>query len=325
MAVGIIGSGSFVPEIVIGTRTIAEWTGVDAERIERKTGIANRRYADAHTPTSVLALAAVVRLCDQVPDALDDLAAIIVATSTPDQPQPSTAALLHRLLGIAPVAAWDLNAVCAGGLVGLVSGAAHAQMTGGRVLVVAADRYSGILDRHDYPTVSLFGDGAGAVLLGPVPDGYGLRAHAIETDGTGAGLVGVTGGGTLHPLTAESIAAGEDRFRMDGRGVRTWVMERLPRVVRTAAERAGIELDAVSRLVAHQANPVMLDEIGAALGIEPESIEKTAPEWGNSGAASLLATLANAHVARPFARGDQIMLAAVGGGMTAAAAVITWY
>lgn len=327
MAIGIVGMGAYVPDIEISAKTVATWTGVDASRILDRTGIETRRYAPEEMETSRLALGAVEDMVTTDPDALDDLGAIVVATSTGDQPQPPTAARLHGCLHIPPVAAWDVNAVCAGGVVGLVQGAALAEaaMDGGHVLVVAADKYSAIVSRDDYATASLFGDGAGVVRLGPVPDGYGLRAYRLLTAGAHADLVRVAGGGTRLPLTAKRIQAGADRFRMEGAQVKRWVLDTLPGVIREAVGRAGLELSDVSRFMLHQANPRLLGEVADTLGIDRRRVPSPARQHGNLGAASMFVTLVESHRERPIERGEHIVLAAVGGGMSAGAAVVTWH
>jgi 3-oxoacyl-[acyl-carrier-protein] synthase III len=160
MTPGIIAVGSHVPERVITNGQIAEWTGKTAASIEARTGITTRRYAAPGTPTSLLAVAAVTDLTARRPDALKHLCAIIVATSTPDKPQPATAAFVARALKVpSNVMTFDVNAVCAGFLVALINAMGLVQQLGGTVLVVAADVYSGIMDRADVSTVSLFGDG----------------------------------------------------------------------------------------------------------------------------------------------------------------------
>jgi 3-oxoacyl-(acyl-carrier-protein) synthase III len=325
--IGIRAVGAFVPSQVITNREVAAWTRMPADEIERRTGISERRYAPLNMPTSALACAAVVDLVRRCPEATQDLGAIIVATSTPDQPQPPTAAVLQGLMQAPPIPAWDIDSVCTGGVLGVVTGAAYAAVARVPVLVVAADRYSGIVDPTDWRTVSLFGDGAGAVVLGAVPEGYGVIAHRLMTDGCDAsrGLVEVPGGGTASPLTPGGISAGEDRFRMRGREVREWVMGHLPALVNGVLVDAGVDRRAVRRWIFHQANPHLVRELADHMGIDEERVPLTAPLYGNSGAASVLVTLAESQGASPLERGDLVVLAAVGGGMSAGAVLVRWW
>jgi 3-oxoacyl-[acyl-carrier-protein] synthase-3 len=327
VAVGILGIGSHVPDGIIGNATISEWTNTSPQWIVERTGILERRYADRGTTTSALGHAAVGDLVGRHPDALTDLGAVIVATSTPDQPQPATAAILQRELGLSGVAAFDLNAVCSGFVYALTVGSALVGQPGWapRVLVVAADLYSSIMDRTDRKTVSLFGDGAGAVLLGRVPDGFGLHASRLTAHGEHRELVEVVGGGTRRRLDADALAAGDDRFRMRGRDVRDYALRTLPEIVHDVLDDAGLGLDDIDRFVFHQANPKLLEDLAKALGIDLGRIPLTAPRYGNTGSASIPITLCHSHREQPLRRGERVLFAAVGGGMTAGAAVLTWY
>lgn len=329
MPVGIVGVGGFVPSTIITNRQVAEWTGRTEEWIVERTGILERRYASpVNEPTSALAHRAVRDLLKSYPDALRGLGLIKLATSTPDKPIPATASILQGLLGLGwPVPAWDTNAVCSGSLVAIVEGAAMltAGAGGSAVLVVGADKYSTIMDQSDPRTVSLFGDGAGAVLLEEVPDGYGIHGSVLVTHGEHAGYVQVRGGGSAYPLDADALALGEDRFRMDGRKVKDYVMATLPDMLRSIVAKAKWSLDDVDRFVFHQANPKLLGMVGEELGIDPGRVPLTGTHYGNTGAASVLVTLWHSHRDRPLQRGEKIVFGAVGGGMNAAAIAMTWY
>jgi 3-oxoacyl-(acyl-carrier-protein) synthase III len=325
--IGIRAVGAHVPSQIITNDDIESWTRMPAEHIAERTGITQRRYAHPKMPTSSLAYWAVVDLLNRYPQATQDLGAIILATSTPDQPQPPTAARLHGLMKAGPIPAWDINAVCTGGVLGLVTGAVHAAAAKAPVLVVAADRYSAIMDPTDWRTVSLFGDGAGAVVLGEVPDGYGVLAHRLMTDGRDESrdLVQVPGGGTASPLTPDGVFAGEDRFRMRGREVKEWVFEHLPPLVNGMLADAGVDPQEVKRWIFHQANPVMLHQLADHMGIDWRRVPVTAPMLGNTGAASVLVTLAETQRRARLQADDLVVLAAVGGGMSAGAVLLRWW
>ena len=327
MGIGITAVGAYVPPTVVDNATVAAAAGTTPEWIEERIGILTRRYAAPHTPTSELAYAAVMDLLTREPNALHALSWLILATSTPDQPQPPTAAILQHRLGSPGVPAFDVNAVCAGWLYAFVTGAAllRAGRPTDTALVVAADKYSAIIDRSDPRTAPIFGDGAGAALLAHVPEPYGLLAHRIVTHGEHHHVVRVAAGGTAQPLTPGALAAGADRFAMDGRATAAYVLATLPDVIRQAVDAAGLDLAAVDRFVCHQANPRMLGSIARILRIDPGRVPLTGPESGNVGAASVPLTLAETHRTRPIERGEIVVLAAVGGGLTAGAAVLRWY
>ncbi|MET8141404.1 beta-ketoacyl-ACP synthase 3 [Sphaerisporangium sp. NPDC005288] len=330
MNVGFLGLGGHVPPVVIDNARIAEWAGVEESWIVERTGILERRYREPGTATSDLALHAAREALAVRPEAADRLGLIIVGTSTPDQPQPSTGAILQDKLGLSGVPAFDVNAVCSGFLYAL---AVADSMMSGRLsgqggeyaLVIGADVYSSLMDPTDRRTVSLFGDGAGAVLLGPVPEGYGVLGWRLVANGEYRDLVEVAAGGTRRPLDARAWEAGEHLFRMKGRPVREYAMRTLPKVIDEALASAGLRLEEVDRLILHQANTRMVEECVRELRVDPARVPLTAPHFGNTAAASIPLTLRVEHERRPFQRGERLVLAGVGGGMTAGAVVVRWY
>lgn len=324
MPIGICAMGAYVPERQIGNDLMASWTGASEDWIESRTGIYARRYAPADMPTSELGKLAVRDLLARTPGVLTDLAGIVCTTSTPDQPQPPTAALVQHALGLHGVAAFDTNAVCAGLVVTLVSMAPFAAQHG-QLLLVAADKYSAIVDPADPRTATLFGDGASALLLGAVPEGYGILAARMRTDGDLAALVQVQGGGSARPLSAMRLADGDDRFRMHGPEVARYVRETLPRVIADVLIDASLNIEDIDRLVCHQANPRLVRRLASDMGVPHERVPIIGDRYGNSGSGSVGVALVHSHDERPIARGEHVLLAAVGGGMTAAAALLRWY
>jgi 3-oxoacyl-(acyl-carrier-protein) synthase III len=329
--IGILEVGAHVPSGVVDNASISRAAHTTPEWIERATGIITRHEAPAGTPTSALAEAAVDELLRRRPNALSKVGTIIFPTSTPDQPLPHTAAILqgrlHRKLGLGPVATLDVDAVCTGFLAGLTIGAGLATqpMSGPHILVTPADRYPTIIDRTEPKTAPLFGDGAAAVLLGPVPDGFGFHAFKTETHGEYADYVEVTAGGTRCPVDEEALKAGDDRFRMQGRRVRDYALRTLPAVIRSVLDQAGMLIGDVDRWFFHQANVRLVERLAGALGVDKRRVPLTAHIWGNTGSASIPITLAHNNAIRPLQSGEKIVFAAIGGGMTTAAAVCTWW
>lgn len=330
MGFGFLGLGGHVPPLVIDNAQVAQWTGSDENWIVERTGILERRYREPGTTTSDLAVHAAREALAVQPDAEDRLGLIVVATSTPDQPQPSTGAILQDKLGLSEIPAFDVNAVCSGFLYALavadsMLSARLAQQGGDYALVVGADMYSSLMNRTDRRTVSLFGDGAGAVLLGPVPEGYGVLSWRLVTHGEHRDLVEVPAGGTRTPLDAEAREAGEHLFRMQGRAVRDYALRALPKVVGEALDSAGLRLEDVDRFILHQANTRLVEACCRELGVDPDRVPLTAPHFGNTATASIPLTLRAENERRPFQRGERLVLAGVGGGMTAGAVVVRWY
>lgn len=307
----ILGTGSALPARSVGNAEVGEPAGVDAAWVAAKTGIRRRRWAAPGELTSDLAVAAARRALRSAGLRPEHVGVIVLATSTPDQPQPPTAAAVQHRLGAASAAAFDVNAVCSGFVFALA--AAHGMVAGGDrcALVIGADVYSRIVDRTDRRSAILFGDGAGAAVLGPARDGRGggdtaLRLH---TFGAHRDLIRVPPGGW---------------FTMDGRAVRGFVRDRVPGLVhRFLADRA-VPPDAVAHLVPHQANGVMLDELAAALDLPAATVHRTVETYGNTGAASVPVTLDHAARAGRIRPGERVLLLGFGGGMAVGMALLTW-
>jgi 3-oxoacyl-(acyl-carrier-protein) synthase III len=319
VAVVISAMGGFVPPMVVDNARIAKWTGRSAAWIKERTGIQERRYAPADVPTSGLAHSAVNDMTKRFPGALNGVSTIIFATSTPDRPQPPTATILQGMIGLSGVPAFDVNAVCAGWLFGLRIAAAFAYTQPGKVLLIAADKYSPILDRDDPTTVSLFGDGAGAAVIefGGEP-GSGLRSLVLASNGEHADLVTVLAGGSELPASDNPK---DYLFRMRGREVKSFVLDRLPSLLRYACSEADVRLSDLGAIICHQANVRLLELVAKELGVDASLMPLTAPQYGNTGAASLPLTLLAAHDAGLLVQGRPVALCAVGGGMSIGAGV----
>lgn len=330
MASGIISTGSWAPQNVVTNCQIQQWTGAQVELIRQRTGIEERRYAPDSMATSDLAVEAVSEMLKRGDVSLDRVRAVIVATSTPDHPQPATASILLAKLGLHGIPAFDIAAACSGFVYALSVGDAllnsHHEMD--CVLVVGADTYSRVVDRADYRTVSIFGDAAGAVAIARVPSGFGILASCLFGEGRGWDDVIVGAGGSRAPATAERIARGEHFFRMSGRKTREYAMHVLPKVIRRTLERAGISANMVDRFIVHQANVRLIEALRKELGIDDDHERRcptTATYFGNTAAASIPFTLDASQRAHTFQRGERVMLAAVGGGYSAGAVLLNWY
>lgn len=323
--VGILGTGSYLPGKVVTNDMAGAAAGVDDAWIARKTGIRARRFAEYGEATSDLAAAAGRRALQDAGLSPSDIEVIIVATSTPDAPQPPTACTVQAALGALGAAAFDINAVCSGFVFALATG--H-RLAGGprhsRVLVIGADTYSRILDRTDRRTAVLFGDGAGAVVLGPVPPGHGLIASKLLSFGERSDLIRVPAGGSRLPATARTVADGLHYFRMNGRGVRDFVSEVIPRAVREFLAETGTSPEDVRHLIPHQANGVMIGELASRLGLACAAWHSTVECYGNTSAASIPVTLDDAARSGRIGRGELVLLVGFGGGMAAGLSLLRW-
>jgi 3-oxoacyl-[acyl-carrier-protein] synthase-3 len=345
--VAIAGTGSYVPERVVTNEDLITAGGLDTTDawIVEKTGIRERRFAHEDQTTSQLASEAARRALEAADTFPEDIDLVIVATSTPDWPQPATASAVHHALGLRPDAgAMDVNVVCSGFVYALHAGAA--MLAGSEawnsVLVIGADTYSRITDPQDRGTRVFFGDGAGAVVLQKRLEFADVAAMAAAEAGidAGEGLISALDGGMLDEETPgiRSIAYSVDHarkdaiivpepgayFQMDGPGVREFAVPAMVEAVQRACDAAAVDVQDLALLVPHQSNRRMLEAAIDALDMPESRLATTVERYGNTAAASIPITLdAFARAGRLFG-GDLICLVGYGGGLQSAAAVLRW-
>jgi 3-oxoacyl-(acyl-carrier-protein) synthase III len=325
--VGILGTGSYVPELVVSNEEIARRVpGADPEWIARKTLIKSRRFAAPDEATSDLAANAAVAALQRARLSADQVDYLIVSTSTGDSPQPPTAAVVQAKIGATRAACMDVNVVCSGFVFALAL-ARSLVITdpGALVLVVAADVYSRILDFDDRRTAVLFGDGAGAAVVGAVPQPYGIADVELVTRGDAHRLIHVDAGGSRLPASAETVATGGHWFRMDGRGVRDFVMTGVPPILDDLLKRAGVTAQDIDHFVPHQANGIMVQELVDLAGLRGAQTHRSLDRYGNTGSASVPIALDEAARSGALHDGDLMLLAGFGGGMAVGATVLRWY
>jgi acetoacetyl-CoA synthase len=325
ISVGLLATGSYVPINKIGNEEIAKKTGTTAEWIERKTQIRYRRYAAPDEATSDLAIQAARDALDQSEIDIARISYIIVSTSTGDSPQPPTAYLVQNALGAYNAACFDINVVCSGFVYGLaLARCLIALRPDAYALVIAADLYSRILDFSDRRTAVLLGDGAGATVVGAVPEPYGIIDLDLSSWGDAHQLIWVAAGGSRRPTSHETVAEGGHFFRMDGRGFRDFVMDQVPLAIKNLVTRAELELEEIQHFVPHQANGVLLTELIERAGLTGASTPRTLEQYGNIGSASVPVALDYANRLQLLNDGDLVLLAAFGGGMSIGACLLRW-
>lgn len=325
MAIGVLGTGSFVPDRVVTNEEIAELVpDATAEWILRKTGIVTRRWARQDEATSDLAAVAATRALDSAGVRPDRVSYLVLSTSTGDFPQPPTACLVQELIGAHGAACFDVNAVCAGFVYGLeLARSLVAAKPGALALVIGADVYSRILDFSDRRTSVLLGDGAGAALVGEVGNG-GIVDVDLSSYGAAQDLIKVLAGGSRVPATAQTVADGQHHFTMQGRGVRDFVMDNLPPLLDKLVTKAGLSLADVDCFVPHQANGVLLRELAERSGLGAAHTHLTVDRYGNLGSASVPVALDDAVRTGKIAAGDLVLLAGFGGGMSVGTGLLRW-
>ena len=324
---GILGTGSYVPEHEVTNEALVQRvTDTTADWISTRTLIGARRFAAPDEATSDLAAKAATAALDRAGIPAGRVDYLIVSTSTGDSPQPPTASLVQHLIGADRAAAFDINVVCAGFVFALsLANSLIATKPDAIVLIVAADVYSRILDFGDRRTAILFGDGAGAAVIGAVPAPYGLVDVELVTRGDERELIYVKAGGSRLPASAATVADGDHFFRMNGRGVRDFVVAAVPPVLDTLLTRAGVPAAELDHFVPHQANGVMIGELVEAAGLQLARTHLVLERYGNTGSASVAVALDEAARAGDLKDGQTVLLAGFGGGMSVGAAVLRWY
>ena len=326
VAVGVLGTGSYLPAREVTNAELATMVpDADPDWIARKTLIEARRFAAPEEAASDLAAKAAVPALEAAGISACDIDYLIVSTSTGDSPQPPTANVVQDLIGADRAACFDVNVVCAGFVFAL--SLARSLVTvepGAKVLVIAADVYSRILDFNDRRTAVLFGDGAGAAVVGAVDEGYGIIESAMVSRGAAHQLIRVEAGGSRRPASAETVADGSHYFTMDGRGVRQFVAEHVPPVLAEMLGRAGLHTKDVDHFVPHQANGVMLQELVDIAQLDGATTHLTLDRYGNVGSASVPVALDAAARSGRMLDGDLVLLAGFGGGMAVGASVLRW-
>jgi 3-oxoacyl-(acyl-carrier-protein) synthase III len=326
MAVGILGTGSYLPAQVVTNADLAQRVpGADPAWVSRKTLIQARRFAAPEQAASDLAALAARKALQDAGLTAGDMDFLIVSTSTGDMPQPPTATLVQRAIGAERAACFDINVVCAGFVFALALAESLIGVNpDARVLVIASDVYSRILDFTDRRTAVLFGDGAGAAVVGAVPEGYGVLERELVSRGDAAGLIHVDAGGSRMPASPFTVAHGAHYFRMDGRGVRDFVNTGVPPALEMLLKRAGVSPEQVDHFVPHQANGMMLRELVAESGLQNAVTHLTLDRYGNVGSASVPVTLDEAARSGALNDGDLVLLAGFGGGMSVGASLLRW-
>ena len=322
----VVGWGMAVPDRILTNDELSGMMDTSDEWIRTRTGIRERRVVtDSAETTSSLATQAAraaLEVADLSPRQLDT---IIVATVTPDYPFPSTACLVQDGLGADRASAFDLNAGCSGFVYGLSLGTSLiASGQADHVLVIGAETLSRITDWSDRNTCVLFGDGAGAVILGLGQNGGGVRASVMGADGSGGDLLIVPAGGSRQPASRQTVAEGLHYIQMSGREVFRFATRIMAEATREVVHKAGWELDEISLVIPHQANQRIIDTATKRLKLDPERVFSNVERYGNTSAASIPIALCEAVEQKRVKPHDRLVLVGFGAGLTWAAAALEW-
>jgi len=320
----ITAVGGYVPEDKLTNADFERMVDTNDEWIKTRTGIEERHILKGEgKATSDLVVPAVQDLCKRRGIEPDEIECLIVATITPDMFFPNTANVACDKLGIKHAWGFDIMAACSGFLYALTTAASLIES--GRykkVAVVGADKMSSIVDYTDRTTCILFGDGAGAVLLEPDTAGYGVLDSILKSDGSGGKYLHMKGGGSLNPPTAETVAQKMHYLFQDGQPVFKFAVTGMADVSYELIQRNNLTADDVAWLVPHQANKRIIDATARRMGLSDEKVLLNIQRYGNTTAATIPLCLWD-YQGR-FKRGDNIVLAAFGGGFTWGATWIKW-
>ncbi len=324
ISAAITGVGGYVPEYRLTNKELETLVDTNDEWIKSRTGVEERRILKGEgKATSDLGAPAIVNLCEK--RGLDPLEidVIICCTVTPDMFFPATANIISEKVGAKNAFSFDLGAACSGFLFGLTMGASLIES--GRykkVVVVGADKMSAIVDYSDRTTCILFGDGAGAVLLEPGEEGYGVLDSNLKTDGTGGKYLHMKAGGSLKPASAETLAAKEHYIYQEGQSVFKFAVVGMADVSYELLKRNNLTGDDIAWLVPHQANKRIIDATANRIGIPSEKVMLNIMRYGNTTSGTIPLCLWEWE--NQLKKGDNLVLAAFGGGFTWGATLVKW-
>ena len=308
MNAGVLGVGKYVPEKIVTNHDLEKIVDTNDEWIKSRTGIEERRIAEDGMDTSDMAYEAAARALKHADIKAEEIDMILVATVTPDQPFPSVSCMLQERLGAKKAAAMDISAACAGFMYGMVTAKQFIESGAYKhVLIVGVEKLSKITDWKDRNTAVLFGDGAGAVVMGRVSEGRGILSFELGADGVGA----------KHLYQDEYII-------MNGREVFKFAVRQMADSSVNVIEQAGLTKDDVDFLIPHQANIRIMEASRQRLELPEEKMSKTIKKYGNTSSSSIPIAMAEELEAGKIKDDDVIVMVGFGGGLTWGAICLRW-
>lgn len=323
--VKILGTGSSLPEKIVTNFDLAKIVDTNDEWIQSRTGIKERRMATSEEQTSDFAAEASKRALEMAGVKAEDIDLVLVATMTPDMPFPSTACIVQDKIGATKASAFDLEAACSGFVYG-VTVAKQFISTGfyDNVLVIGAETMTKILDFEDRNTCVLFGDGAGAVVLGPSHDESGFLGMELGADGSGGDVLNMPGGGTLNPATEKTVNDRLHYLKMEGSEVFKFAVRIMGKASLNAIEKSDLTVNDIDFLVPHQANIRIINSAAKKLKLPMEKVHVNLDKYGNMSAASIPVALDEANRDGKIKTGDNVVLVGFGAGLTWGSCVVKW-
>jgi 3-oxoacyl-[acyl-carrier-protein] synthase III len=320
----ITGVGGYVPPEKLTNFDLEKIVDTNDEWIRTRTGISERRILkEKGKATSDMIVPAVLELCKKTNITPQQIDCLIVATVTPDMVFPATANIVCHKIGAVNAWGYDLSAACSGFLFALTTGAAYIES--GRykkVVVVGADKMSAIINYTDRNTCILFGDGAAAVLLEPNTEEHGVLDSLLRTDGSGGAYLHMKAGGSLHPASVETVTAGQHFAYQEGPSVFKFAVKGMADVSAELMTKNKLQSSDIAWLVPHQANLRIIDATASRMGLPKEKVMINIERFGNTTAATIPLCLWQWE--EQLKKGDNLVLAAFGGGFTWGATWVKW-
>jgi len=313
----VSSTGSYLPEKRVGNDDLTQFPREAIPLIAEKTGVHYRRVASDDECTSDLAIRAAKKCLEKGGIDPMQVEGIILATSSPDRMQPATATRVQDLLGARQAFALDINSVCSGSTFGiaLADGLIRSGQAD-RILLIASEVYSRILNPKDYTTFPFFGDGAGAVLLrAGIREEGGILRSCLRSDGGGSEMICVPAGGTQLPF-GRMTHPRSAFFRMRGADVFSFAVEKVPEIIRQLLAEAGVSISAIRCFVCHQANANIIYKVAEILDVPVERFFMNLSDYGNTAGASVLIALDEALTEGMIRQGDLVVTVAFGGGLS---------
>ena len=319
----ITGIQGYVPDYILDNKELEKLVDTNDEWIVSRTGIKERRILKGIKGSSDLGAEAIKGLLKKTNTSAEEIDLIICATVTPDMLFPSTACLIANKIGAGNICAFDISAACSGFLYALTTASKFIESGSyKKVIVVGCDKMSSIIDYTDRTTCVLFGDGAGAALLEPNTEGYGIMDYILKSDGNGAEFLKLKAGGSLYPASHETVDAKEHYIYQDGQPVFKKAVQSMADVSEEIMQKNNLSADDVAWLVPHQANKRIIDATSRRMGVGDDKVMLNIERYGNTTAGTIPLCLWDWE--KQLNKGDNLILAAFGGGFTWGSIYLKW-
>ncbi len=319
----ILGTGHAVPDKILSNADLEKMVDTSGRWIQERTGILERRVVEPGTPLSELAVLAGRRALEDAGVDPADVDLIIVGTVTGDMKFPATACFVQAALGASNAAAFDVSAACSGFIYGLqIADALMQNASYRRALVIGGDILTSMVDWEDRDTCILFGDGAGAAVLGPAKEGRGILSTSLRSDGSLAHLLYNPGCGSLNPPTEENVRKKIHTIRMEGREVFRHAVKNMTEILRQVLRQSDLEITDLDMLIPHQANLRIIEAVSKKFGLGSDKVYINVERFGNTSAASIPIALDEASKSGRLGAGDHVGVVAFGAGFAWAAGII---